>query len=237
MRESDSNLTQLITNSVGEKIASGQYESGRTLPAETEISKEHNVDLEVVRDALGILVGKGLVSSHPRQRMHVLEKSQWSILDKDVLGWLLKSAVSNSLLLDFAYLRKAVEPDAAALAARRHNIEMIEPIAAALERMRVATQNAGRTDLLESDIAFHVAILEATGNRLFAQFSRVTEAALRHSISFTNWYSDGSISKLDSHAKVLDAIEHRQPKVARKRLRSIINKSIKTIESRRREFD
>jgi len=46
----------------------------------------------------------------------------------------------------------------------------------------------GEDDPLESDIAFHVAVLRATKNRFYAQLSEMTATALRFSIRTTNRY-------------------------------------------------
>jgi DNA-binding FadR family transcriptional regulator len=65
---------------------------------------------------------------------------------------------------------------------------------------------AGEDDPLEADIAFHIAILEASANPFYSQFRDVVETALRTSIRFTNG-SDGGAASLPQHQEVLSAIE------------------------------
>lgn len=50
--------------------------------------------------------------------------------------------------------------------------------------MRAAEE--GIDDTLDADIAFHVAVLRASGNLFYAQFRDVVSTALRTSIRFTN---------------------------------------------------
>ena len=51
---------------------------------------------------------------------------------------------------------------------------------------RMVAAEAGNDDPLDADIAFHVAVLQASGNPFYAQFRDVVETALRTSIRFTN---------------------------------------------------
>jgi DNA-binding FadR family transcriptional regulator len=80
---------------------------------------------------------------------------------------------------------------------------------------------AGDDDPLSSDIAFHVSILEASGNPFYAQFRDVVATALRTSIQFTNRYRGRSAS-LPGHKAVLDAIIARDPQTASAAMRVLI---------------
>src|SRR5260370_42127613 len=61
---------------------------------------------------------KGLVGSRPRLGTWVQPETNWSLLDPDVLGWLLERKFSAPLLIEFTELRQAVEPGPAVLPAR-----------------------------------------------------------------------------------------------------------------------
>ncbi len=111
-------------------------------------------------------------------------RQTWNLLDPDVLRWLLERKFSLELLAQFTEVRLAVEPMAAMLAASKATPAGMAEIRDAIERMRAAAR--GEDDPLESDIAFHVAVLDATGNRFYAQLEGVIDAALRTSILFTN---------------------------------------------------
>jgi DNA-binding FadR family transcriptional regulator len=68
---------------------------------------------------------------------------------------------------------------------------------------------AGADDPLEADIAFHIAILQASANPFFMQFRDLVETALRTSIRFTNRFK-GRTASLPQHRAVLTAIEQRE---------------------------
>src|SRR3546814_12921020 len=95
----------------------------------------------------------------------------------DALRWLLERQFSIDLLRQFNELRVAIEPEAAALAARVATVDDIERVNAGLKRMERAER--GDDDALESDIAFHVAVLRASRNPFYAHFPGVASTPPR----------------------------------------------------------
>jgi DNA-binding FadR family transcriptional regulator len=81
---------------------------------------------------------------------------------------------------------------------------------------------AGADDPLESDIAFHVAILEASANPFFIQFRDVVSTALHTSIRFTNRFK-GRTASLPAHRAVLTAIEAKEPDAAYAAMAGIVD--------------
>ena len=65
---------------------------------------------------------------------------------------------------------------------------------------------AGADDSLDADIAFHIAVLNASANPFYMQFRDLVTTALQTSIRFTNRFQ-GRTASLPAHHKVLAAIE------------------------------
>jgi DNA-binding FadR family transcriptional regulator len=130
----------------------------------------------VTREAVKMLTAKGLLSARPRQGTIVQPATSWNLFDTDVLRWLLERQFSVELLKQFNQLRVAIEPEAAALAARFATRAGYRQISAGLARMEAADR--GHDDTLDADIAFHVAILRASGNPFYAQFRDMVATAL-----------------------------------------------------------
>ncbi|MES3150768.1 FadR/GntR family transcriptional regulator [Sphingomonas faeni] len=212
------NLTHGMLDTLGRAIVTGRYEH-RPFPTEAEIAKTHGVSRSVTREAVKMLTAKGLVSARPRQGTIVQPASAWNLFDTDVLRWTLERKFSVELLRHFNQLRVAIEPEAAALAARFGDPADFAAIRGGLERMEAG--EAGLTDPLEADIAFHVAILRASKNPFYAQFQSVVSTALRTSIRFTNRIKGRSANVAD-HAAVADAIVARDPAGARVAMTRII---------------
>jgi DNA-binding FadR family transcriptional regulator len=212
------NLTHGMLDALGKAIVTGRYET-RPFPTEAEIARAYGVSRSVTREAVKMLTAKGLVSARPRQGTIVQPASQWNLFDTDVLRWLLDRQFSVDLLRHFNQLRIAIEPEAAALAAARHSPDELRAIREGLARMEAA--GAGRGDPLEADIAFHLAILRASGNPFYAQFQTMVATALRTSIRFTNRIKGHSASIAD-HGAVAEAIAARDADAARGAMRRLI---------------
>lgn len=220
------NLTYGLLETLGRAIVVGDYKA-RAFPTEAELAKGHDVSRSVTREAVKMLTAKGLLGARPKQGTFVQPESNWNLFDTDVLRWLLERRSSISLLRQFNELRVAVEPQAAKLAAARATPSDVAAIGAGLHRMREA--EAGRDDTLDADIAFHVAVLQASGNPFFAQFRDVVDTALRTSIRFTNRIAGRSAS-IDDHAAVHEAIAGGKAEEAERAMRNLIDDVLVLIE-------
>ncbi|UYV16536.1 FadR/GntR family transcriptional regulator [Porphyrobacter sp. ULC335] len=205
------NLTYGLLEAVGKAIVVGRYNNS-PFPTEADLAKEYAVSRSVTREAVKMLTAKGLLIARPRKGTSVQPPRSWNLFDPDVLRWMLERKFSLDLLRQFNELRIAIEPMAAALAARAADAQGIAAVEEGYNRMVAA--EAGDDDPLEADIAFHIAILEASANPFYAQFRDVVTTALRTSIRFTNRFK-GRTASLPQHRAVLTAIEARDPEQAR----------------------
>ena len=221
------NLTYGLLDSLGRAIVIGHYDD-LVFPTEAELAKQHGVSRSVTREAVKMLTAKGLLSARPRQGTLIQPTATWNLFDPDVLRWLLERKFTVELLRHFNQLRIAIEGEAAALAARFGEEDDRCRIAAGLARMEAAEQ--GRDDTLAADIAFHVAILQASKNPFYAQFRDVVTTALKTSIRFTNRIKGRSASIAD-HAAVAGAIAAGDPDGARQAMRRLIGDVLVLIEN------
>jgi DNA-binding FadR family transcriptional regulator len=212
------NLTYGLLDLLGRQIVTGVFEN-KAFPTEAELSIQHSVSRSVTREAVKMLTAKGLLTARPRQGTSIQPVASWNLFDPDVLRWLLERKFSIELLSQFNQLRAAIEPAAAALAAGSADERGIALIEAGFARMEAAER--GDDDVLDADIAFHLAILRASGNPFFAQFRDVVATALRTSIRMTNRIV-GRTADLAAHGAVRDAIVARDPVAAQNAMRAII---------------
>lgn len=212
------NLTHGLLDELGRAIVVGEFDR-KVFPTEADLAKHYSVSRSVTREAVKMLTAKGLLSARPRQGTVVRPESGWNMFDPDVLRWLLERKFSLALLRDFSELRVAIEPAAAELAARNLTPRGEAALEAGYARMVAAEQ--GDDDPLEADIAFHVAVLEASGNIFYAQFRDVVATALRTSIRFTNRFK-GRTASLPAHKAVKDAIIARDTASAQSAMATII---------------
>ncbi|WP_066529066.1 FadR/GntR family transcriptional regulator [Erythrobacter sp. CCH5-A1] len=212
------NLTYALLEAVGKAIVVGQYDTA-AFPTEADLAKQYAVSRSVTREAVKMLTAKGLLVARPRKGTSVQPSRAWNLFDPDVLRWMLERKFSLDLLRQFNELRIAIEPMAAGLAADAADAGGIAAIEAGFQRMVAA--EAGDDDPLEADIAFHIAVLEASANPFYAQFRDVVSTALRTSIRFTNRFK-GRTASLPQHRAVLTAIEARDAAAAKAAMHALI---------------
>jgi DNA-binding FadR family transcriptional regulator len=225
------NLTYGLLEHLGRQIVTGAF-SATGFPTEADLSAQHGVSRSVTREAVKMLTAKGLLTARPRQGTSVQPVANWNLFDADVLSWLLERKFSAELLKHFNELRAAIEPAAAALAAQATDARGLALIEAGFARM-VAAEH-GDDDGLNADIAFHLAILRASGNPFFAQFRDLVATALRTSIRFTNRIV-GRSADLAAHGAVRDAIVARDPAQARAAMAAIIGDVMQVIATEQAE--
>lgn len=233
MAGNNRSLTQTIVDELGEAIVCGTYSDENPFPIEAELCEQYEVSRSILREAVKMLTSKGLLNARPRQGTWVQPESSWNLLDPSVLGWLLSRKFSIDLLIEFTEIRLMMEPQAAEYAAIRASDEALEQIDLAIARMEAAAN--GDDDPLLSDIAFHVAVLEASDNRFFRQLKELTKTALRISIRLTNQYKGVALADVEDHRKVAKAIRDKNPKAARRHMSALLDEAMELMTQAKKE--
>ena len=202
-----------VLTTLGREIAQDLIPAGTALPPEPDLETRFGVGRGVVREAIKTLAAKGMVSVRPRHGTHVLPRSEWSLLDRDVLSWLVgKDEPDRDLLLAIQEVRSIIEPAAAALAAERATRNDRWRINAALAAMETAQDQAGT---IAADKAFHLAILDATHNPVLQGFRGAIDTILGTvftvAVGSPGWFRDN----LPNHAAAARAIESGDAEKAR----------------------
>ena len=175
-------LHQSVARELGTAILSGAYGPNGSIEGEIEQSAALGVSRTAYREAIRILVAKGLLESRPKAGTHVTDRSRWNLLDPDVLAWMFTSAPDERFVHDLFELRGVLEPAAAELAARRHTAGHIERMGECLAVMR--DSGLATDEGQEADRQFHRILLEATGNDAFVSLGSSIGAAVRWTTHF-----------------------------------------------------
>jgi DNA-binding FadR family transcriptional regulator len=203
----------LMAEELGRRIVSGELRPGTTLPNSTSLAREMSMSRPALREALKLLAGKGLIESAPRRGTVVRPRSAWNRLDQDVLSWQMGDAPNAAFIRDLFELRRMIEPEAAAFAAQRATSERLGEIENALSLM--ASSDARSPLSIAADVAFHRAILVASGNEFVAFFAPAIEASLTMTFSFQRRVNPDREHFLPDHRSIFDAIRRGDPEAAR----------------------
>jgi DNA-binding FadR family transcriptional regulator len=200
-----------IVRELGLRILSGDLAPGDRLPAEAELIVKYEVSRPVLREAVRVLVAKGLVVSRQRSGAIVRPRNEWHLLDPDVLYWMIQTRPAPEFVRSLMAVRRIFEPGAAVLAAQAASDEQLAGIAQAYDGM-AAAQDADA--MLEPDLAFHRRIAEATGNDLMAYIGNMLSLALRESIQLSSRLPNTHALSLPRHKAILTALQNRDAAAA-----------------------
>ncbi|MFE7074619.1 FadR/GntR family transcriptional regulator [Streptomyces sp. NPDC057620] len=206
-------LYQRVVDELGRRVVGGAWAPGEALPVEDVLAAEIGVSRGVLREAVKALVAKGMLRVRPRTGTRVLPPEHWNHLDRDVLRWK-QAGDATALLRDTGELRRIVEPEAARLAAERAGPDDVRALYDALAAMEAAAAEPGRSGYVEADIAFHRALLDASGNRLLGSLGRAVDIALEHSFVVSTQTPGAVEGSLPGHRAVVRAVETRDPEAA-----------------------
>jgi len=170
-----------VARALGMEILAGKHPVGANLPVEADLLARFQISRTILREVLKTLAAKGLLAAKARVGTRVTHPVHWNFFDAEVLSWKVAIGLDDDFRRDMAEIRRLIEPRAAALAAERREAESIAAIRAALDRMRIADQDAVR--FAQADLDFHLAIGAASGNPLMRSIASVIETALTASFS------------------------------------------------------
>lgn len=216
---------------IGTRIVSGEFAAGSRLPNETELAARLQVSRGGVREAVKALAAKGLVEARPRLGTRVLPRSDWNLMDREVIDW--HGRVSHlDFLEDLLELRLMVEPAAARLAADRASDAQLDELDEAYRGMAEHAPGLPEVEdaFVAADLAFHLTLLQASGNQLVEQLGRLLEAGLHHSLEATSHLPGGVAATLPLHRSVLTAVRRRRPESAGRATKRLLDVTVDAVE-------
>jgi len=173
MSKSKSNLSQRIADELSISICDKKlFKPGEKLPNELELSENLGVSRATLREAIRILVDRGLL---------VVKRGLGTFVSETIdqytsIGSMSKDDVSSLkvTLRDLFEARMIIEPEAAYLAAKRASDEEIDEIL----RLGKIVQDYIKKDAkghkrIESETEFHSAIMRAAHNDFLSRFTYV----------------------------------------------------------------
>ncbi|MFK0194858.1 FadR/GntR family transcriptional regulator [Kitasatospora sp. NPDC090308] len=203
---------------IGERILRGVHAPGDSISPD-RIEQELGVSKTVVREALRVLASKGLIASRQKRGTFIRPRSDWNLLDGDLLRWQGLGSPDATFLGNLGEVRAIVEPAGARLAAERRDQADLAALEDALRRMAAAGDDAHAA--VEADLAFHRALLAAAHNELLTRMEVVIEAGLRVRDHLVHGSEHGS-DAVPAHRAVLDAVRAREPEAAERAVHALL---------------
>ena len=205
-------ISSKIVNQIKNLILEGDLKPGDPLPPERELMKLFNVSRPSIREALKSLVGMGFLETTQGNRTVVRSLASGRMLGP--LHQLLKDDIS--IVFDIIEVRKAIEAWNAFYAAKRATPSDIARLEDNLESMRINLETNG-VNLVKEDADFHLALSEATHNKIQTHIMFTIYDILKNSIG--KYYPDIDIETVyRQHSHVVQAIKERDSELARMKI-------------------
>lgn len=212
-------LALQISDRIRDRIESGEWELGHRIPGEHELAEVLGASRNTVREAVRGLVHAGLLDARPGDGTYVCAETELEVA--------LQRRAEREDAADVFEVREALECFGARRAAERRDPEQIAHM-----RQRLTARDAAETieDYEEHDLAFHLELVRASGNRLLGDLYRdlhrkstslpgVGSASERHRALVEGWAGE------DPHQLVLSAVEAGDPVAAEAAVMRLISQA------------
>ena len=166
-----------IIDALGQDIVDGVLPEGTRLTIEG-LQRRFGVSRTVVRDCMRVLEAMHLIVPRRRVGLVVQGPECWNVYEARVIRLRLNGPGRSAQFRSLTQLRRAVEPVAAALAARNASAAQRLRIVELSEELRRLGGAGELEDFLTVDIEFHTLVLHASGNEMFATLHEVIAEVL-----------------------------------------------------------
>jgi DNA-binding FadR family transcriptional regulator len=208
-----SKVREALVSALVEAIVSGEMPENATLPNEAELMARYKVSRTALREAMQFLSAQGMVRARTRAGTVVLPGEAWNFLDPVVLDAALRHRANTSFYEALLEARALLEPEAARRAAARATARQVALIEEAFLAM-VESNSRDDEAWSRADLAFHTAIIEASGNWIYRHFGSAIRAALLVTFRLTHRHTTSHGDAVAMHRDVLEAIRLRKPEEA-----------------------
>lgn len=207
-------LAEEIADQIERLILNHELRIGDALPAERELAEQLGVSRNMLREAIRMLVQKGLLEVRPGSGTFVAQPSAQFLAD--ILDFYMR--FRGSAMFDLLEARRSLEVEIAGLAAERAGADDIEGLGESLDEM---IKNAADPQIfVQADLRFHEQLAEAARNEILQLLIGSMRTILRRNMQLlATHHPAGPRVSIDYHRKILAAIRASDAAAARLAMR------------------
>lgn len=215
-------LHQAVTDELAVDILDGRWNPGEPLTLEA-IQDRFSTSRTVAREVAKYLESMNAVTVRRRVGLVPRPVAEWAALNTQVIRWKLMSSRRKEQLRTLTELRLAVEPAAAAAAARNATMEAKAMFPVMAGELRRTGETGDLADFHDLDVRFHSALLLNSGNELFAGMADIIGIVLRGRVELHMYPQRPEPAALDAHDAVAEAVWRGDPDRAREAMHAIVD--------------
>jgi DNA-binding FadR family transcriptional regulator len=205
-------LHEQVVNELGRRIVRNEFGAEGFLPTEPALVAEFGVSRNALREAIKVLVGKGLLEVRPKTGTRIRPRRDWNLLDRSVLDWHGGSREKTRHAFDLVEFRLIVEPRASFLAAKRASKAERLAILDACTRLEHCVSYPEK--IPETDLVFHNLIHQASRNPLLIYLGQLLGSLMSVQVRLTTQDLNAFKKGLPFHRKLAEAISEKKAELA-----------------------
>lgn len=218
------NLAGIVVSKLIERIDSGLYAPGETIPSSIQLCDDFGVSRTVIREALTSLKVGGRVTARQGAGVYGSEK------DVRTLNFEISRIEDIRSAMQILELRLGVEMQSVALVATRRTPEALAEIARAYDNLETLAMDSPEVEAM-ADFDFHLAIARATRNPHFPNFLEAVRDSVNFELVMKHRQPErahGTYLKTinKEHAFILAAITHGDARAAKIAMTSHLEESL-----------
>ncbi|PQJ84209.1 FadR/GntR family transcriptional regulator [Aliivibrio sifiae] len=194
-----------VAREIARGILSGKLPQGSIIPGEMALCEQFGVSRTALREAVKLLTSKGLLESRPKIGTRVVDRAYWNFLDPQLIEWMDGLADVDQFCSQFLGLRRAIEPEACALAAKFATAEQRIELSETFQKMVEVSEAEEfvQADWTSIDTKFHSLIFNATGNDFYLPFGNILTTMF---VNFIVHSSEEGSTCINEHRQIYEAI-------------------------------
>jgi DNA-binding FadR family transcriptional regulator len=206
-----------VMNALADYVERAALKIGDRLPTERELMAALSVGRSTIREAIGRFEALGVTQTRKGSGTYLLKPISAATIHMPLS---LDTARLRDALLQTLEVRRGIEAEASMVAARRRtagDLGIIDEKLVAMERVHMATGTSGPEDL-----AFHLAVYDATHNPLFRQLLAQMREAFERFWEHPFDRQDFARRSFPFHRELYDAIVAQDAELARAKTLKIL---------------
>jgi len=226
-----------VADHLARLIASGALAPGERLPGETVLARRLGVSRPTVHEALQELRDRGLLEIRPRSGTYVRQPEPTEA--GDLLEGLL--SLDRRDLWEVLEIRRILDPETAALAARRRTRDDLSELAAIVEPLRGLSGGRlmRRKGAAKTYGRFFARLAQATHNRLVTRLTEAVAGMLRDALAYSRLRLTGRPRAVetfrDQMLTIYEAVERQDEAEARRTTAAhvqLVERTLRDLEAR-----
>lgn len=223
-------LVGVVADELLDRIISGEFPPGSSVPGELELSARHDVSRMTVREAMKTLEAQRILSVERGRGTFVNPLNRWSSLEA-VLRAASEGQNGAAAAVQLIELRRMLETGACELAAHRITDAELDGLRQCVADMHKAHDGNDVASFVDADLAFHDQILHASENVFVAVLFEPLHRVLEKGRTETSKVPDIQEHAIGHHQNIYEALAARDPQRARNAMDAHMQQTLDDLRS------